>query len=384
MMERIKPNYYDRFTCIADKCTFTCCQEWKIAVDNETNRKWKKKYPPQEVKVQRKNLSAYTTKKNGGRVIRLDEEHKCLFLSENRLCRLVSAYGDSVLSETCTVFPREVHRFETHEEEVLMPCCPAVIDLWAEEENVVFPEVPENGRNLRTMIREKMMEMFRNKEQSIEETLLESFYILLELYQAEQEDTLSEERIENYFSREAVKELKTAILAIDLPFLDTMDECNELLQDLAVNYLKKGLYEEYLEPLITQAEQLSEMAEDLLLSKWDAFCLQLEAFYPLLRSFLANEMYSDLLAPDDTCTEHMLVRLQWTAIQYAAIRQALFLTYLSKDKGILSYESVRQALVILTRMTGYEEEDIYEYLENSFESLLWDFGYLAFIMGSSL
>ena len=31
MMERIKPNYYDRFTCIADKCTFTCCQEWKIA-----------------------------------------------------------------------------------------------------------------------------------------------------------------------------------------------------------------------------------------------------------------------------------------------------------------------------------------------------------------
>ena len=37
----------------------------------------------------RKNLSVYTTKKDGGRVIRLDEEHKCPFLSENRLCRLV-------------------------------------------------------------------------------------------------------------------------------------------------------------------------------------------------------------------------------------------------------------------------------------------------------
>lgn len=108
------------------------------------------------------------------------------------------------------------------------------------------------------MIREKMMEMFRNKEQSIEETLLESFYILLELYQAEQEDTLSEERIENYFSREAVKELKTAILAIDLPFLDTMDECNELLQDLAVNYQKEGLYQDYLTQILPLAEQLSE------------------------------------------------------------------------------------------------------------------------------
>ena len=136
--------------------------------------------------------------------------------------------------------------------------------------------------------------------------------------------------------------------------------------------------------MMYRADHYSEMAEDLLLSKWDAFCLQLEAFYPLFRSFLANEMYSDLLAPDDTGTEHMLIRLQWTAIQYAAIRQALFLTYLPENAGTLSYESVRQALVILTRMTGYEEEDIYEYLENSFKSLLWDFGYLAFIMGSSL
>ena len=56
------------------------------------------------------------------------------FLNENKLCKLVTAYGDNVLSETCAVFPREVHRFKTHEEETLMPCCPAVIDLLREEE----------------------------------------------------------------------------------------------------------------------------------------------------------------------------------------------------------------------------------------------------------
>ena len=32
-------------------------------------------------------------------------------------------------------------------------------------------------------------------------------------------------------------------------------------------------------------------------------------------------------------------------------------------------------------MTGYDKEDIYEYLENSFEELIWDWGYLALIIG---
>ena len=34
--------------------------------------------------------------------------------------------------------------------------------------------------------------------------------------------------------------------------------------------------------------------------------------------------------------------------------------------------SFRDAVVVLTRMTGYEEEDILEYLENSFQSPIWN------------
>ena len=33
----IKPKFYKDFRCIADQCTFTCCQEWKIAVDSFAN-----------------------------------------------------------------------------------------------------------------------------------------------------------------------------------------------------------------------------------------------------------------------------------------------------------------------------------------------------------
>ena len=110
-MKRIRPDFYNEFHCIADSCTITCCQEWKIAVDPDTNQKWKKVSAPADVPEQKKNLSAYTEKKDGLRVIQLDSDHRCPFLSENRLCRLVTAYDDKILSETCTTFPREIHRF---------------------------------------------------------------------------------------------------------------------------------------------------------------------------------------------------------------------------------------------------------------------------------
>lgn len=387
-METFYPDYYSEFICTADNCPLTCCQEWKIYVDDITKEKWKTLTPPESVSGHKKNLNSFTEKKEGQRVIRLTDDHRCPFLTKNLLCSLVLTYNADILSETCTTFPREYHDFSDHREASLMPCCPAVIDLWQQKKHLTFPKVSSVSLNPAFLLREKITALVQGDPIRLPDPslpLMQSFYILQELYRKEEKgQSLTDAVIEDCFTPSTLSELQNAIYDLPVSVTDTILECNELLQDLAVNYLEEGLYEEYLEPLITQAEQLSEMAEDLLLSKWDAFCLQLEAFYPLLRSFLANEMYSDLLAPDDTSTEHMLVRLQWTAIQYAAIRQALFLTYLSKDKGLLSYESVRQTLVILTRMTGYEEEDIYEYLENSFESLLWDFGYLAFIMGSSL
>ena len=44
--KKIRPDYYDEFGCIAGQCPITCCQEWKIAVDVDTNRRWKKVLPP--------------------------------------------------------------------------------------------------------------------------------------------------------------------------------------------------------------------------------------------------------------------------------------------------------------------------------------------------
>ncbi len=144
-MKRLRPDYYEHFTCIAGACPITCCQEWKIAVDDDTSRRWKKLAPPADVEEQKKNLNAYTIHKDGERVIRLTPEHKCPFLNSDKLCKLVCTYDDTVLSRTCQDFPRELLRFRTHEEESLMAACPAVLDIWQELETLSFPSpAPED------------------------------------------------------------------------------------------------------------------------------------------------------------------------------------------------------------------------------------------------
>ena len=380
-MQRIRPDYYEKFTCIAGRCPITCCQEWKIAVDADTNRKWKKILPPEDMADKKKNLSAYTIQKDGIQVIGLNENHRCPFLADNKLCRLVSTYGDKVLSETCTVFPREVHAFQTHEEETLMPCCPAVLDLWKEEE-IHFPEVhvPRKTNMILFQIRKKIIASFQNSKKSVEDSLLENFYVLLELLK----DPISKERILDYFSEDTLLQLQAAIDEVELPVLDTIAECNELLLDLAGNYRKEGLYQNYLNPVADLAEHLFERYEtEEILEKWMLFQRKLLPHQKLLHNFLANEVFSDLLVPDGNLKQ-MVIKMQWITMEYTAIRQSLFLKWLNDGCQELSYETVRDYVVVITRMMGYDEEDICEYLTNSFEALIWDWGYLALIVGKAI
>ena len=64
--------------------------------------------------------------------------------------------------------------------------------------------------------------------------------------------------MEDYFSAGTVKELGNAIAEVELPPLDLINECNELLQDLSVNYQKEGLYQDTLNPILALAEEISE------------------------------------------------------------------------------------------------------------------------------
>lgn len=226
-------------------------------------------------------------------------------------------------------------------------------------------------------IRKQILRLIQNEQKSLREALLESFYILLELHK----ETLSENLVAEYFSYKTLEELETAVREVEIPQADTIAECNELLQDLAVNYRREGLYQSFLEPVVREAETLfAGFAEEALTEKWDLFQAQLENYEALFRCYLGNEIFSDLVMPEGDL-EQMITQLQWIAMEFVAIRQSLFLKWLQEGCGDLSFETVRDYMVVISRMTGYDEEDVREYLENSFETLLWDWGYFALIVG---
>ena len=41
-MFTVKPDFYDNFKCIADKCTDSCCIGWEIDVDETALEKYNK------------------------------------------------------------------------------------------------------------------------------------------------------------------------------------------------------------------------------------------------------------------------------------------------------------------------------------------------------
>ena len=375
-MQRFRPKYYEKFICTADRCPRTCCQEWKIPVDEATEERWNRLAPPRSVKLQRESLSAYIIEKEETRVIGLKKDHRCPFLTENRLCALVSTYGDQVLSETCTDFPREVHVFSDHEEETLMPCCPAVIDIW-EKEEPGFPAVPGEEDNLLLLLRREIMNLLADEKNSPEEALLAAFYILLDLNRRKK-PALAD--VKDCFSGETKDELLKAIRKVPLPLEDTVLECGEILQDLSVNYRNEGLYNDFLDPVLKVSEAISEgeLDEDLE-EKWKNFLQEWKKWERLIRKFLMNEIFSDLVAADSDL-ESLLLRMEWIALEYAGIRQSAFVRWILEGEHVLAYETLREAIVVLTRMTGYEEEDIREYLENSFESPVWEWGYFALVL----
>lgn len=132
------PDYYKKFTCIADKCTDTCCAGWDVVIDGESLEKYT-------------NLSGEYGKKIRG-LITADEDGdsifaarngRCPFLLENGLCDMYINIGHSNLCRTCRVFPRFTNAFGARAETGLSLSCPEAARLIFESENPVTFETEE-------------------------------------------------------------------------------------------------------------------------------------------------------------------------------------------------------------------------------------------------
>lgn len=391
MKQEVKINYYDTFRCIADQCSLTCCQEWRIAVDEETKQKWTNKSIKEGTKEREDTVSlcdCLKEEENGGSIIGLNKEKKCPFLNQDKLCKLVIQLGDEFLSDTCNTFPRQINEFEDRIEYSLTSCCPAVVDLMRINEPQQFC-ISADGKQLKLIgashllyeVREMMLEIMKSKQGSLTQKLLMIFYGLLELL--EHED-LNANKIKNTFSEKQMNSLRQAIEQMAFSPIDSLLESNELFLDVVENYRKQGLYTRFLENIARIAEQLEEdYEEEVLLEKYQAFIETIVPYKQLFKHYLLAEIIGNSLMPESNL-EDMVVAFEWMSLEYSVMRQCLFLKWLEQGEEALSYEVIRDYISVIARVTGYDAEDINEYLENSFESVIWEWGYMAMVIGNNI
>lgn len=389
-MTLYQPDYYDKFQCTASACPMTCCMQWRIAVDDETLFHWQEDWKKHVKEVEE------------GHVIRLNKDGMCPFLNEEKLCKIVLKAGDQAISHTCQTFPREEHKYNSRIERCLTPGCPAVLDLmWQQDDfHIRERDIQDNkieekkidGQGIRGQkvkettpneeiceinpvlfeIRDWFLEIVNNKQLPLNTALEICFLIAVDLYEFEQKGILEKEFL-HYKSITDLQKIREAIGVNDQMTEDRLEEYNLLFLDISEIYRKQNIYADFLVPLAKEAEKLDCRK----IEYWSEFEPKLAPWKEHLRKLFAEEISSAVITPGTEQVLDMIVKLEWMAMEYAVLLQVLFL---QGNTGEISYEKLRESVCVIFRMMGYADDDIWEYMENCFDQVIWPWEYYALLV----
>lgn len=119
----MKPWFYDKFVCTAEKCNDNCCIGWEIDIDQNAMQRFQN--VPGEFGERLRGAI------HGGEqpVFALDTGDRCALLREDGLCELILNCGEGILCDICALHPRFFNDFGEVEEAGLGLCCEEVCRL---------------------------------------------------------------------------------------------------------------------------------------------------------------------------------------------------------------------------------------------------------------
>ena len=117
-MKIYKPDYFDRFRCIAGACPDSCCKEWDVQVD-ETSAACYRALPGALGDRLREVLHT-----QDGETVMTILDGRCPMWRTDGLCRIQAELGESALCKTCREFPRLTHDYGNFVELGLELSCP--------------------------------------------------------------------------------------------------------------------------------------------------------------------------------------------------------------------------------------------------------------------
>ena len=122
----VRPEYYDKFKCVADRCEATCCAGWQIVIDEAALARYQSE-PGEYGETLRNRID------RAEGVFMQDCHKRCAFLKENNLCEMYERLGEESLCVTCADYPRHIEEFENLREITLTISCPEVARILLEQ-----------------------------------------------------------------------------------------------------------------------------------------------------------------------------------------------------------------------------------------------------------
>lgn len=369
-----KISYYDKFKCIADKCKFTCCEGWDVAIDSDTYSRWKK--------IDYNSLlSNVKVNKCGGKkeyLINKKTSERCLFLDDKGLCNIVKERGEEYLSLTCRTFPRIENIFEDLKEISLSCACPEVVEIISnmDSEIEMYNEGFDNSYEylLELKIRENVVNIINRKNLELDKKLILSFQMLLNILDNEEitEDLVLNE-FESFKDTKYLKELIDMYDEIEVNKYDAIEEVNNLFLDIIENYKDVS----GLEILLKDISHYAEEADlDNLVDIWESFEGQFEEYNMLLKNCIIAKVLSSCISDD---VEELALSLQMIIIEYLLVRYAVFLNYSIREDNNIKIEDIKDYIVCFSRVIGNNSDSVIEFLEGGFGNPILEIGYLCFI-----
>ncbi len=117
-MKLVKPDFYDRFRCLAGSCPDSCCHEWEVDIDEEAAARYLSldgalgERLRQVLKVSPDGYSMSI------------QDRRCPMWRQDGLCEIQAQLGHDALCQTCREFPRLRHDYGDYVEFGLELSCP--------------------------------------------------------------------------------------------------------------------------------------------------------------------------------------------------------------------------------------------------------------------
>ena len=170
-----KPDYFDRFRCIAGNCPDSCCKEWDVQVDDDSAAYYRSLSGPLGDRLRE------VLREEDGETVMSITDGRCPMWRTDGLCRIQAELGEEALCKTCREFPRLTHDYGDFVELGLELSCPEAakfilasgrpVTVTVEADGGETPEYDEEAMAILKATREIMLDILFDTSRSVEESL---------------------------------------------------------------------------------------------------------------------------------------------------------------------------------------------------------------------